>query len=207
MRVEGRKTLFSALVDCAKGFLTAKDRDQMANLIRPDPAPLPPVTTTAAPVVTTVGGMSLNAVPQLLVTTTPVPLPLMTAAVVVTAAVTPVMATPTVAITTTVTPVTSTVPVNITPQGGVVSSAQQTVTPVGEVTGAIASVMASEVSTVQHDCFLCSPFSIRDFPSKLTELTSGGNFHYPFWEYSPSESPHNHPAFQPKAASRYHNGS
>ena len=41
MRVEGRKTLFSTLVDCAKGFLTVEDRDQMANLIRPDPAPLP----------------------------------------------------------------------------------------------------------------------------------------------------------------------
>ena len=42
IRVEGRKTLFSTLVDCAKGFLTAEDRDQMADLIRPDPAPLPP---------------------------------------------------------------------------------------------------------------------------------------------------------------------
>ena len=37
MRVEGRKTLFSTLVDCAKGFLTAEDRDRIANLIRPDP--------------------------------------------------------------------------------------------------------------------------------------------------------------------------
>ena len=39
MRVEGRKTLFSTLVDCAKGFLTAEDRDQMANFIRLDPTP------------------------------------------------------------------------------------------------------------------------------------------------------------------------
>ena len=31
MRVEGRKTLFSTLVDCAKGFLTAEDRDQMVH--------------------------------------------------------------------------------------------------------------------------------------------------------------------------------
>ena len=54
MRVEGRKTLFSTLVDCAKGFLTVEDRDQMANLIRPDPAPLPLVTSTTAPVVTTI---------------------------------------------------------------------------------------------------------------------------------------------------------
>ena len=63
MRVEGRKTLFSILVDCAKGFLTAEDRDQMANLIRPDPAPLPPVTLTVTPVMTTIGDMPLNAVP------------------------------------------------------------------------------------------------------------------------------------------------
>ena len=33
MRVEGRKTLFSALVDCAKGFLSAEEKDQMANVI------------------------------------------------------------------------------------------------------------------------------------------------------------------------------
>ena len=39
MRIEGRKTLFSTLVDCAKGFLTAEERDQMADFIRPDPAP------------------------------------------------------------------------------------------------------------------------------------------------------------------------
>ena len=33
MRVEGRKTLFSALVDCAKGFLSAEERYRMANFI------------------------------------------------------------------------------------------------------------------------------------------------------------------------------
>ena len=59
MRVEGRKTLFSALVDCAKGFLTAEERDQMDNFIRPDPAPLPPAITTTAPVVTMAGGTCL----------------------------------------------------------------------------------------------------------------------------------------------------
>ena len=70
MRVEGRKTFFSTLVDCAKGFLTAEDRDQIANLIRPDPTPLPPVTSTATPVVTMIGDTPLNAVPWLPVTTT-----------------------------------------------------------------------------------------------------------------------------------------
>ena len=171
MRVEGRKTLFSALVDCAKGFLTAEDRDQMANLIRPDPAPLPPVTTTTTPVVTTAGGTPLNVVPQLPVTTTPVSLPIATIAVVVTAAVTPVMATPTMAITTAVTPVTSAVPVNITPHRGVVSSTQQTVTPVGEVTGAIATVMASEVMVTSQPsstiAFSVFPSVSGTFPSNL----------------------------------------
>ena len=145
MRVEGRKTLFSALVDCAKGFLEAEDRDEMANLIRPDPVPLPPVTSTTTPVVTTIGGMPLNAVPQLLATTAPVPLPVTTIAVVVTAAITPVTTTPTVVITTAVTPVTSAVPVSIMPQEGTVSSAQQTVAPVREATEAVTTVTASEV--------------------------------------------------------------
>ena len=145
MKVEGRKTLFSALIDCAKGYLTAEDRDEMANLIRPDPALLPPVTSTAMPVVTTIGGMPLNAVPQPPVTTAPIPLPITTIAVVVTAAITPVMTTPTMVKTTAVTPVTSAVPVSIMSQGGAVSSAQQTVTPVGEATEAVTTVTASEV--------------------------------------------------------------
>ena len=93
MRVEGRKTLFSTLVDCAKGFLTAEDRDEMANLIRPDPTPLPPVTSTTTSVVTTIGDMPLNAVPQFPVTTAPVSLPMTTIAVVVTAVITPVVMT------------------------------------------------------------------------------------------------------------------
>ena len=88
MRVEGRKTLFSALVDCAKGFLTAEERDQMANFIRPDLAPLPPATTTTTPVVTMAGGTPLNAVPQLPITTSSASLLVTTTAVVVTAAVT-----------------------------------------------------------------------------------------------------------------------
>ena len=150
MRVEGRKTLFFALVDCAKGFLTAEDRDEMANLIRPDPVPLPPVTSTATPVVTTIGGMPLNAVSQLPVTTASVSLPITTIAVVVTAAITPVTTTPTVVMTTAVTLVTSAAPISITPQGGMVSSAQQTVTPVGEVTEAITTVTASEVSVTSQ---------------------------------------------------------
>ena len=146
MRVEGRKTLFSTLVDCAKGFLMAEDRDQMANLIRPDPTPLPPVTSTATPVVTTIRDVPLNAVPQLPVTTSPVSLTMTTIVAVVTTVITPVTTTrPTVVITTAITPVTSAVPVNITPQGGAVSHAQQTVTPVGETTEAITTVTASEV--------------------------------------------------------------
>ena len=133
MRVEGRKTLFSTLVDCTKGFLTAEDRDQMANLIRPDPAPLPPVTSTITPVVTTVRDMPLNAMPQLPVTTTPVSLTVTTIAAVVTTVITPVMmTTPAAVITTAITPVAPAAPVDVMPQGGAVSSAQQTVTQWGK---------------------------------------------------------------------------
>ena len=146
MRVEGRKTLFSTLVDCAKGFLTAEDRDQMANLIRPEPTPLPPVSSTATPVVTIIGDTPLNAVPQLPVTTTPVSLTVTTIAAVVTTVITPVMmTTATAVITTAITPVTPAVPVNVTPQGGTVSSAQQTITPGGEMTEAITTVPVIEV--------------------------------------------------------------
>ena len=154
MRVEGRKTLFSALVDCAKGFLTAEERDQMANFIRPDPAPLPPAITTTAPVVTMAGGTPLNAVPQPPVTTFSASLPVTTAAVVVTAAGTPITTTSAVVVTTAAPPVTSVVvslvasviPVSITPREGAVSSAQQTLAPVAEVTGATTTVTASGVS-------------------------------------------------------------
>ena len=116
MRVEGRKTLFSTLVDCAKGFLTVEDRDQMANLIKPDPAPLPPVTSTITPVVTTIEDMPLNAVPQLPVTTTPVSLTMTTIAAVVTTVITPVMMTTlAVVMTTVITPVAPAAPVDVTP--------------------------------------------------------------------------------------------
>ena len=81
MRVEGRKTLFSTLVDCAKGFLTVE--------------------------VTTIGDTPLNGMPQILVTTTPISLTVTTIAAVVTTVITPIMTTTlAVAITTAITPVT-----------------------------------------------------------------------------------------------------
>ena len=126
MRVEGRKTLFSTLVDCAKGFLTAEDRDQMADLIRPDPAPLPGVTSTITPVINTIGDMPLNAVPQLPVTSTPASLTVTT-------------------MTTAITLVTPAAPIDVMPQGGTVSSAQQITTPMGKAVGAITTVPVSEV--------------------------------------------------------------
>ena len=191
MTVEGRKTLFSALVDCAKGFLTAEDRDEMANLIRPDPTPLPPVTLTATPVVTTIGGTPLNTVPQLPATTAPVSLPVTTIAVVVTAAITPVMTTPKVVITTTVTPVTSAVPVSITPQGGTVSSAQRTVTPIGEATEAVTTVTASEVSVISQAsstvAFSVLPSVSGTFPSNSQSQQVVGTF------TTPSGSTHQRP--------------
>ena len=159
MRVEGRKTLFSTLVDRAKGFLTAEDRDQMANLIRPDPAPLPPVTSTVTPVMTTIGDTPLNAVPQLPVTTTPASLTVTTIAAVVTTVITPVMmTTPAVAMTTAITPVTPAAPIDVTPQGCTVSSAQQITTPVGKVVGAITTVAVSEVpATLQVPTSIAFP--------------------------------------------------
>ena len=91
----------------------------MANLIRPDPVPLPPVTSTITPVVTTIRDMPLDAMPQLPVTTTPVSLTVTTIAAVVTTVITPVMMTTlAVAITTAITPVAPAAPVDITPQGG-----------------------------------------------------------------------------------------
>ena len=146
MRVERRKTLFSTLVDCAKGFLTVENRDQMDNLIRPDRAPLPPVTSTATPVMATIGDMPLNAVPQPPVTTTPVSLTVTTIAAVVTTVITPVTTTTlAVVMTTAMAPVTSAVTTDVTPQGGTISSAQQITTPVGEVAGAATTVVVSEV--------------------------------------------------------------
>ena len=193
MRVEERKTLFSALVDCTKGFLTAEDRDEMANLIRLDPTPLPPVTSTATPVVTTIGGTPLNTVPQLLATTAPVSLPVTTIAVVVTAAITPVMSAPTVVITTAFTPVTSTAPVSITPQGGMVSSAQQTVTPVGEVTEAVTTETVSEVLVTSQAsstiAFSVLPSVLGTFPLNSQSRPVVGTFTTP----SVSTRPVSHP--------------
>ena len=118
----------------------------MANLIRPDPVPLPPVTSTVTPVITTIRDTPLNAVPQLPVTTTPASLTVTTIAAVVTTVITPVMTTtPAVVMTTAITPVTRAAPIDVTPQGGTVSSAQQITTPVGEAVGAITTVAVSEV--------------------------------------------------------------
>ena len=194
MRVEGRKTLFSTLVDCAKGFLTAEDRDQMANLIRPDPPPLPPVTSTATPVVTMIRDIPLNAVPQLPVTTTPVSLTVTTIAAVVTTVITPVkMTTPTAVITTAITPVTPAVPVNITPQGGTVSSAQQTITPGGEMTEAITTVPDSEVPVTTQVCsriaFSAIPSIPGTFPSNSQSQPVVGTITTP----SGSTCPVSHP--------------
>ena len=181
MRVEGRKTLFSTLVDCAKGFLTAEDKDQMANLIRPDPVPLPPVTSTITPVMTTIGDMPLNAVPQLPVTTTPTSLTVTTIAAVVTTVITPVMmTTPAVAMTTAITPVTPAAPIDVMPQGGAVSSAQQITTPVGEAVGAITTVAVSEVPATSQVpstiAFPVIPSIPGTFPSNSQSHPAVGTF-------------------------------
>ena len=90
--------------------------------------------------------MPLNAVPQPPVTTTPASLTVTTIAAMVTTVIIPVtMTTPAVAMTTAITPVASAVTIDVMPQGGAVSSAQQITTPVGEVAGAVTTVIVSEV--------------------------------------------------------------
>ena len=194
MRVEGRKTLFSTLVDCAKGFLTVEDRDQMANLIRPDPAPLPPVTSSVAPVVTTTGDMPLGAVPQLPVTTTPASLTMTTIAAVVTTVITPVTTTTlAVVIMTVITPVASAVPINVTPQGGTVSSAQQITIPVGETAGAITTVAVSEVPATPQVpstiAFSAIPSIPGTFPSSSQSQLVVGTFTTPLGSTHPMSHP------------------
>ena len=137
----------------------------MANFIRPDPAPLPPATTSAALVVTMAGGTPLDVVPQPPVTISTASLPVATTTVVVTAAVTLVTTTSTMVVTTVVPPVTSTVvstvasdsmrvsdvepsivPTSIMPQIGVIISSQQSLAPVIEATGIPPAVTAGRVS-------------------------------------------------------------
>ena len=195
MRVEGRKTsdihndirqstTFSTLFDCAKGFLTAEDRDQMANLILPDPAPLPLVTSTVTPVMTTIGDTPLNAVPELPITTTPASLTMTTIAAVVTTVITPVMmTTPAVVMTTAITPVTPAAPIDVMPQGGAVSSAQQITTSMGEAAGAITTVAVSEVPATPQVpstiAFPVIPSIPGTFPSNSQSQPAVGTFTTP----------------------------
>ena len=164
MRVEGRKTLFSAMVDCVKGFLTAEERDHMADFTRPDPSPLPPVTTSVTPIVTRARDMPLGVTPQPPVTTSSTPAPVVTTAVVITAAVTivttttaPVVTTVVPSVTAIVTPpstatganvrvsnVGTSLPTNIMPQVGVVLSSKQSLAPVNEVMGTTLAVTAGK---------------------------------------------------------------
>ena len=193
-RVEGRKTLFSTLVDCAKEFLTAEDRDQMANLIRPDPAPLPLVTLTITPVVTTIGDTPLNAVPQLPVTITPASLTVTTIMAVVTTVITPVTTTTlAVVMTTAITPLAPAAPIDIMPQGGAVSSAQQIITPVGKAAGAITTVAVSEVPATPQVpstiAFSVIPSIPGTFPSSSQSQPAVGTFTTP----SGSTRPVSHP--------------
>ena len=80
----------------------------MANFIRPDPAPLPPATTSVAPVVTRPGDTPPGVMPQPPVTTSSTLTPMATTAVVVTTAITLVTTTASAIATTAVPPVTTT---------------------------------------------------------------------------------------------------
>ena len=194
IRVKGRKTLFSTMVDCAKGFLTAEDRDQMADLIRPDPAPLPPITSTTMRVVATIGDMPLNAVPQLPVTITPVSLTMTTIAAVVTTVITPVMTTtPAVVMTTAIVPVTSAATIDVTPQGGTISSAKQITTPLGEAAGATTTVIVSEVlGTPQVPSSIAFP-AIPSIPGTFPSTSQNQPLMETFTTPSGSAHPVSHP--------------
>ena len=153
----------------------------MANLIRPDPAPLPTVTSTVTPVITTIRDTPLNAVPQLPVTATPASLTMTTIAAVVTTVITPVTTTtPVVVMTTAITPVTPAVSINVMPQGGTVSSAQQITTPVGEAVGAITTVAVSEVPATPQVpstiAFPVIPSIPGTFPSNSQSQPAVGTF-------------------------------
>ena len=166
----------------------------MANLIRPDPTPLPPVTSTTTPVMTTIRDMPLNAMSQLPVTAAPVYSPVTTIAAVVTTVIIPVMmTTPTVVITAAITPVASAVPVNIMSQGGAVSSVQQTVTPVREATDAVTTMTVGEVPVTSQAsstvAFSVIPSIPGTFPSNSQSRLVVGTFTTP----SGSTRPVSHP--------------
>ena len=166
----------------------------MANLIRLDPAPLSPVTSTVTPVMTAIGDTPLNAVPQLPVTTTPASLTVTTIATVVTTVIYPVtMTTLAVAMTAVITPVTPAAPIDVMPQGGAVSSAQQTTTSVGEVVGAITTVAVSEVPATPQVpssiAFPVIPSIPGTFPTSSWSQPAVGTFTTP----SGSTHPVSHP--------------
>ena len=106
-------------------------------------SPIPPTTT--ARVLTTAGGMPLEAVSQPLVTTVPVSLPIVSTAVTVTATLTPATITLVVTTTTVAALAVSMAPMVVVPQGGAVGSTVHFVSPVVEVTEAITVVMTSGV--------------------------------------------------------------
>ena len=113
----------------------------------------------------------------------------------------------TAVIATAITPVTSAVPVNITPQGGIVSSAQQTVTPVGKVTEAVTNVTVSEVPVTSQAssmvAFSAIPAISGTFPSNSQSRPVVGTF----TTSSGSTRPVSHPIVIQLSASRYHYGS
>ena len=120
--------------------------------------------------------------------------PWTTIAAVVTTVITPVMTTtPAAVITTAITPMTPAVPVNVMPQGGTVNSAQQTVTPVGEVTEAITTVTVSEVPVTTKAsstiAFSAIPSIPGTFPSNSQSRLVVGTFTTP----SGSTHPVSHP--------------
>ena len=166
----------------------------MANLIRPDPVPLPPATSTTAPVETTIGGMPPETLPPPLVTTTTVSLATTTITAVVTTAITPVtMTTPAMAVTAVITSVTPAAPIGVMPQEGTVSSAQQLTVSMGETAEAITTVAVSEVPATSHIsssvAFTVIPSIPGTFPSASQSQPVVGTFTTPSGVAHPMSHP------------------
>ena len=154
--------------------------------------------------------MPLGVVSQPLVTTVPVSLPIVSTTVVVMATLTPAIITLAVITTTAATLVVSTAPMAVIPQGSAVSSTQQFVPPIVEVTEAITVVttggvpIPSQSSTAGTSSV--TPAAPGVFPL-ATQSSNVGNFHHPFRAYSPCESPHCYSTLQPEACFRGADGS
>ena len=232
LRVKGRKTLFTAVVEAIKGFLTAEKRDRMANIIRPEyplPPP-PPVTTAATSVVTRAGEVPPEVLPQPPVTAVVTLAPMVTVTTVVTAVAVITTTTTTAPVTTTVvtsvtvtattTPVTAwtnitaasiaaSVPVSIMSQIDVAVASQQSVLPVGGTEVTESMVLASETVALSQSLgnVVIQPYTIIPPLSGVSSVASQGQLSIGTSVVpSGSQQPLSHPIVIEPTSKRPHTG-